>query len=78
LTDDYFCKTTYPATPAITEEWIGVTGVANTDGIIEVTTTTFGTGFKHTVVLKSKMKKGQRFYFRRQLHLWRIIDHKLT
>jgi hypothetical protein len=51
LTDDYFCKTTYPA-PAITEEWIGVTGVANTSGIIEVTTTTFGTGFKHTVVLK--------------------------
>ena len=59
LTDDYFCKTTYPATPAITEEWIGVTGVANTSGIIEVTTTTFGTGFKHTVVLKKvKMKKG--------------------
>jgi hypothetical protein len=31
IIDDYFCKTTYPATPAITEEWIGVTGVANTE-----------------------------------------------
>lgn len=59
LTDDYFCKTPFPATPAVTEEWIGEAGVANVSGIIEVTTTTFGTGFKHTVVLKKvKMKKG--------------------
>lgn len=59
LTDDYFCKTTYPVSPAVKEEWIGVAGVANTSGIIEVTTTTFGTGFKHTIVLKkAKMKKG--------------------
>jgi hypothetical protein len=57
LTDDYFCKTTYPA-PAITEEWIGVTGVANTSGIIEVTTTTFGTDLSIPLYLKSKMKKG--------------------
>jgi hypothetical protein len=29
--------------------------------------------------LKSKNEeRKQRFYFRRQLHLWRIIDHKLT
>ncbi len=59
LTDSYFCNTTYPATPSVTEEWIAIPGVANTSGTIEVTTTTFGTGFKHTIVLKKvKLKKG--------------------
>jgi hypothetical protein len=59
VTDAYFCNTTFPATPVVTEEWIAVAGVANTSGIIEVTTTVFGNGFKHTVVLKKvKMKKG--------------------
>lgn len=59
LTDDYFCNPTYPATPVVNEEWLGVAGVANTSGIIEVTTTSFGNGFKHTIVLKKvKMKKG--------------------
>nr|WP_314838827.1 hypothetical protein [uncultured Flavobacterium sp.] len=59
LTDSYFCNTTYPATPSVTEEWIAIPGVANISGTIEVTTTTFGTGFKHTIVLKKvKLKKG--------------------
>ena len=59
VTDAYFCNTTFPATPVVTEEWIAVAGIANTSGIIEVTTTVFGNGFKHTVVLKKvKMKKG--------------------
>ncbi|MFV8361147.1 hypothetical protein [Flavobacterium sp. LS1P3] len=59
LTGTYFCNTTFPATPAVSEEWIGVAGVANESGIVEVTTTTLGAGFKHTVVLKkAKMKKG--------------------
>ncbi|MDI5899227.1 hypothetical protein [Flavobacterium yafengii] len=59
LTGAYFCNTTFPATPAVSEEWIAVAGVANESGILEVTTTTLGTGFKHTVVLKkAKMKKG--------------------
>ena len=59
LTDDYFCNTTFPANPPVLEEWIAVAGVANTSGIIEVTTTVFGNGFKHTVVIKKgKMKKG--------------------
>lgn len=59
LTDDYFCKTTFPTTPAVAEEWIAVAGVANTSGIIEVTTTVFGNAFKHTVLIKkAKMKKG--------------------
>jgi hypothetical protein len=59
LTDDYFCNTTFPATPVIKEEWIAVAGVSNISGIIEVTTTAFGNGFKHTIVLKNvTMKKG--------------------
>lgn len=59
VTDTYFCNTSFPATPVVTEEWIAVAGIANTSGIIEVTTTVFGNGFKHTVVLKKvKMKKG--------------------
>ena len=59
LTDDYFCNTTYPTAPAINEEWIAVPGVTNSSGIIEVTTTVFGNGFKHTVVIKkAKLKKG--------------------
>ncbi|MFV8373570.1 hypothetical protein [Flavobacterium sp. LB2P74] len=59
VTGAYFCNTTFPATPAVSEEWIAVAGVANESGIVEVTTTTLGTGFKHTVVLKkAKMKKG--------------------
>ena len=59
LTGAYFCNTTFPATPAVSEEWIAVAGVANESGIVEVTTATLGTGFKHTVVLKkAKMKKG--------------------
>ncbi len=59
LTDSYFCNATYPTTPSVTEEWIGIPGLANTNGSIEVTTTTFGTGFKHTIILKRvKLKKG--------------------
>ena len=59
LTSSYFCTTTVPTTPAISEEWIAVAGVTNVSGIVEVTTTSFGTGFKHTIVLKNvTMKKG--------------------
>ena len=59
LTDDYFCNTTFPTNPPVLEEWIAVAGVANTSGIIEVSTTVFGNGFKHTVVIKkAKLQKG--------------------
>jgi hypothetical protein len=59
LTDDYFCKTLFPVTPTLVEEWIAVPGVENISGTIEVTTTVFGPGFKHTVVIKkARLKKG--------------------
>jgi hypothetical protein len=55
LTDDYFCNTTVPVLPSISEEWNAVNG-----GIIEVTTIKNGTtAYKHTIVLKNVvLKKG--------------------
>ena len=50
---DYFCNSTLPDMPLINEEWIAQDGVADVSGIIEVTTTTNGSGFLHTIVLKA-------------------------
>ena len=60
LTPSYFCNTTTPSTPTLSQEWNAVSGVTGTSGIIEVTTTTNGPGsFKHTIVLKKvTLKKG--------------------
>ena len=59
LTADYFCKSTLPTTPEVNEEWIAVSGVENVSGIIEVTTTVFGQGFNHKVIIKkAKLKRG--------------------
>jgi hypothetical protein len=55
LTPDYFCNTTVPVLPSVSEEWNAVSG-----GIIEVTTVSNGTtAYKHTIVLKNVvLKKG--------------------
>lgn len=55
VSPDYFCKTTVPLTPTVSEEWLGKVG-----GIIEVTTTTNGpNSFKHTIILKNvTLEKG--------------------
>ncbi|MEP6929756.1 MAG: hypothetical protein ABI850_07080, partial [Flavobacterium sp.] len=53
LNDNYFCTTTPPATAVLKETWAGVAGVANTSGIIEVTTTTEANTFKHTIRLRN-------------------------
>ncbi len=59
LTGSYFCNTSIPTTPTISQEWDSVVGVPGISGIIEVTTTTNGTGLKHTIVLKKvTLKKG--------------------
>jgi hypothetical protein len=64
LNADYFCKTSLPTSPLISQEWNAVTGVTGTSGIIEVTTTTNGTGFKHTIVLKKvTLKKGNNDFY---------------
>jgi hypothetical protein len=49
---DYLCASTIPATPVPVEFWSGAAGVENVSGIIEVTTTTNGTGFQHEIHLK--------------------------
>jgi hypothetical protein len=55
----YFCNTSIPTTPDISQEWNAIAGVSGISGIVEVTTTTNGTGFKHTIVLKkATLKKG--------------------
>lgn len=60
LTGDYFCGSTTPATPAISQQWDAINGVSGVSGTIEVTTTTNGpSAFKHTIVLKKvTLKKG--------------------
>jgi hypothetical protein len=60
LTSAYFCNSTTPTTPAVTQEWNGVAGVSGVNGIVEVTTTTNGpNSFKHTIVLKKvSLQKG--------------------
>ena len=59
VNDAYFCATTTPATPLLTQEWNAVNGVEATSGIIEVTTTTLGASFLHTIHLKRvTLKKG--------------------
>ena len=55
----YFCNTSIPTTPDISQEWNAIAGVSGISGIVEVTTTTNGTGFKHTIALKkATLKKG--------------------
>lgn len=60
ITKAYFCNATFPASPSISEEWIGANGVpADQSGVIEVTTSLSGSAFVHTVVLKNvTMTKG--------------------
>lgn len=54
LTQGYFCNTTIPSTPSVSETWIAQDGIANASGIIEVTTSLVGTNiYTHTIVLKN-------------------------
>lgn len=50
---DYFCSGTLPSAPAVDQEWLAQDGIADTSGIIEVVTTTNGSGYLHTITLKA-------------------------
>lgn len=58
VNDAYFCGTPNPTTTLL-QQWDAVNGIEATSGIIEVTTTTLGAGFQHTIHLKKvTLKKG--------------------
>ena len=52
VTNAYYCSSPIPLTPSVIEQWVSVNGVSGVSGIVEVTTTTFGSQFQHTVHLK--------------------------
>ena len=60
ITDAYFCATTIPTTPTLTQQWDAIDGIEATSGIIEVTTTTLTSStYLHTIRLKKvTLKKG--------------------
>jgi hypothetical protein len=53
ITNTYFCTTPTPTTPTLNQQWNAVSSNADTNGRVEITTTTFGTGFQHTIHLKN-------------------------
>lgn len=53
ITNSYFCVTPSPANPVLVQEWIAKNGVTNVSGLIEVSTTTFGVQYIHTVHLRN-------------------------
>ncbi|NHM07088.1 hypothetical protein G4D82_07630 [Flavobacterium sp. CYK-4] len=61
---EYFCGSSLPSTPTVTQEWTAQNGVADTSGIIEVVTTTNGSGFLHTITLKAvTFQKGNSTFY---------------
>ncbi|OCB75495.1 hypothetical protein [Flavobacterium crassostreae] len=53
VTETYFCNANTPSIPAVKQEWNALPGTTNQNGIIEVTTTTYGANsYKHTIVIK--------------------------
>ena len=59
ITNAYFCAATIPATPTLSQQWDAVNGIEATSGIIEVSTTSLGAGYLHTIRLKKvTLKKG--------------------
>ena len=72
--DEYFCAG-FPSFPPVNELWIAKDGIADVSGMIEVTTTTNGTGFLHTIVLKAvTFQKGNNtFYFGNSVLLGNLL-----
>lgn len=64
LTPNYFCNTTLPTIPAISQEWIAEAGVTSVKGIIEVTTTNVLNTYTHRIVIKKAtlVKGNNNFY----------------
>lgn len=59
VTNAFFCSNPSLTTPTLSQQWNAVAGEAGISGIIEVTTTTYGTSFQHTIHLKKvSLEKG--------------------
>ena len=52
-TQGYYCLEKTPTSPIVNDTWVGLAGVTNVSGIIEVTTTSVNKVFTHKVVLKN-------------------------
>ncbi|WP_264551463.1 hypothetical protein [Flavobacterium sp. N2038] len=61
---DYYCTNLTPTSPTVKETWVGVAGVQNVSGIIEVTTTSSLKVFKHKVVLRNVTLKKENSTFK--------------
>ncbi|TDP01332.1 hypothetical protein [Flavobacterium sp. 245] len=56
---NYFCVDATPSTPSVKDTWVGVAGVENVSGIIEITTSHTLKVYKHKVYIRNAtMKKG--------------------
>ncbi|SHL87922.1 hypothetical protein [Flavobacterium saccharophilum] len=61
--ENYYCLEKTPTSPTVQSTWVGVAGVTNVSGIIEVTTTSNLKVFKHQIVLKNAtLKKGNNTF----------------
>lgn len=60
LSASYFCNASTPILPAVSQTWLGINGVEDVSGMIEVVTETNGPNtFKHTITLKKvTLQKG--------------------
>ncbi|SCY79209.1 hypothetical protein [Flavobacterium caeni] len=74
---DYFCSsgTTLATPPGTAEEWIAADG-NNGNGIVEVTTTLFGSGYKHTIRLRGVtfVKGASSFYYGNDILIGELIQ----
>lgn len=64
VSDAYFCATPIPSSPTLLQQWDAVDGIEATSGIIEITTTSLGAAFQHTIHLKKvTLKKGNSSFY---------------
>jgi hypothetical protein len=72
---NYFCSTPFPVDTIVNEEWIAQNGIANTSGIIEVITTTNGSGFLHSIRLKGVtfQRNGSTFFYGNDILIGELI-----
>ncbi len=64
LSDSYFCSTTSPTTPVLSEEWKAVDGVSGVSGEIEIIATQVGSQFEYKIYLKKvTLKRGNSQFY---------------